>query len=111
MLERQRKLYNRMSKLANRQPAPATQAIQATKSPANAISDKDAYDYAVHLVLDDKAYQKAYIAFQSFLTQHPDSVYMDNALYWVGQLEFSQNNHQKCTSCVYKAHSKVPRFE
>ena len=101
MKERQRQLYNDVDKLS-RQPVKAVPtAKEATKAPVEAysknMSENDAYQNAVNLILKKKDYQGATQAFETFLTTYPNSVYKPNASYWLGQLHFSQNDLVKAT--------------
>ncbi|OXS17168.1 tol-pal system protein YbgF, partial [Zobellella denitrificans] len=62
-------------------------------APAAAPAGNDeqaAYDNAVNLVLQDKDYDAAIPAFARFITQYPQSTYVPNAHYWLGQLLFTQ---------------------
>lgn len=62
------------------------------KAPATPASgdEQAAYDNAVNLVLQDKDYDAAIPAFARFITQYPQSGYVPNAHYWLGQLLFTQ---------------------
>ena len=55
-------------------------------------NESDAYEAAVNLILEDRDYEKAIPAFQTFIQQFPDSQYAANAYYWLGQLLFNQQN-------------------
>ncbi|OBU18604.1 tol-pal system protein YbgF [Photobacterium aquimaris] len=96
MKERQRQLYNDVDQLSRQPVKAAPTAKEATKAPTEAysknMSENDAYQNAVNLILKKKDYQGATKAFQSFLTTYPDSVYKPNASYWLGQLYFAQND-------------------
>ncbi|MBU2972407.1 tol-pal system protein YbgF [Pseudoalteromonas sp. C2R02] len=91
MLQRQRELYqeieDRVSE-AYAQPAPVV--AESTNTPAvsisNDLSENEAYDRAVQLIMKDKRYDQAVPEFQAFLTSFPESVYVPNAHYWLGQL-------------------------
>lgn len=97
MKERQRQLYNDVDQLS-RQPVKAApvakKAITAASEEAYSkdMSENDAYQNAVNLILKKKNYQGATQAFESFLTTYPNSVYKPNASYWLGQLHFAQND-------------------
>jgi tol-pal system protein YbgF len=70
--------------------APAqTRQSQASATPASG-DEQAAYDNAVNLVLQDKDYDAAIPAFARFITQYPQSSYVPNAHYWLGQLLFTQ---------------------
>ena len=95
MKERQRQLYNDVDQLS-RQPVKATPTAKEATAPVEAysknMSENDAYQSAVNLILKKKDYKGATQAFQSFLTTYPNSVYKPNASYWLGQLHFAQND-------------------
>ncbi|NQZ04686.1 tol-pal system protein YbgF [Idiomarina sp.] len=59
------------------------------------MSENDAYDKAIALVLEDKRYDAAIPAFESFLQNFPNSTYVPNAHYWLGQLLYAQQEYQK----------------
>ncbi|NLJ93051.1 MAG: tol-pal system protein YbgF [Aeromonadales bacterium] len=52
--------------------------------------EQGAYESAVNLVLKDKDHDAAIPAFARFITQYPDSRFVPNAHYWLGQLLYSQ---------------------
>lgn len=101
ILERQREIYKELAKLeaSGSQPAANTSATPAATtgtavqadgdSYSSNLSENDAYDQAVNLVLKDKNYAKATAAFKQFIKQFPKSSYSDNAHYWLGQLLYS----------------------
>ena len=59
------------------------------------LSENDAYDKAIALVLEDKRYDDAIPAFQSFLKNFPNSTYAANAHYWLGQLFFAKREYNE----------------
>lgn len=108
LLERQRELYQeidrRFSNLKenNSQSNNAgdqydeldqvpTQTDSSSYSPN--LNENDAYDKAIALVLEDKRYDDAIPAFQSFLKNFPNSTYAPNAHYWLGQLFFAKRQY------------------
>ncbi|WKE64469.1 tol-pal system protein YbgF [Gallaecimonas kandeliae] len=94
LLDRQREIYKELARMqsapAAEQPAPTT-AAPADTSPtySSNLSENDAYDQAVGLVLKQKDYGKATEAFKAFVKDFPKSSYIDNAYYWLGQLYYS----------------------
>lgn len=52
---------------------------------SNAGTDQAAYD-AAYSLLDQKRYQEAQIALQDFIWQYPNSNYVANAHYWLGEI-------------------------
>lgn len=103
LLTRQRELYQEIDRrLANQSTAPTnTQVIDSSAVTGDSskadysadLSENDAYDRAIKLVLEDKRYQDAIPAFQQFLERFPNSSYAPNAHYWLGQLLFSDGNY------------------
>lgn len=95
VVARQRDIYREVDNLS-RQPAkaePTDANKEATSSEAfsSNTDENAAYEKAVNLILKEKDYKGATKAFQSFLTTYPNSVYKENASYWLGQLFFAQN--------------------
>lgn len=66
-----------------------TTASQAS-SPSSSGSEKEDYQTAVDLLLKQKDYPAAIEAFKAFQTNYPDSEYIPNSHYWLGQLYYSQ---------------------
>lgn len=113
LVERQRELYqeleDRFSKLQSQQQQttptvlldtsiatiPATE--QAAKVPevvySDDISENQAYDAAMNLVLKERKYEQAIPEFKKFIATFPDSQYAPNAHYWLGQLLFNKGSY------------------
>ena len=66
------------------QTTPATKAASAEET--------QAYDAAVSLVMKDKNFVKAVPAFEGFIQKYPQSGYVPNAHYWLGQLLYNQGD-------------------
>ncbi|MBB1350958.1 MULTISPECIES: tol-pal system protein YbgF [unclassified Pseudoalteromonas] len=102
VLQRQRELYqeieNRVSQ-AYTQPTAAPVIDQAQPNDAQSyssdLSENEAYERAVALIMKDKRYDQAIPEFQTFLTTYPNSVYASNAHYWLGQLLTIKNDGVK----------------
>ncbi|WAJ71209.1 tol-pal system protein YbgF [Catenovulum adriaticum] len=62
------------------------------------MSENQAYDKAVNLVLKDKRYEQAIPEFQTFIQQYPNSIYQPNAHYWLGQLLFTKGQYDEAAS-------------
>ncbi|MGF1699004.1 tol-pal system protein YbgF [Photobacterium makurazakiensis] len=95
MLERQRELYRDVDALS-RQPQAKSAATPAEESKSSEtyssnLSENEAYESAVNLILKEKDYTGAITAFKGFLTTYPESAYKPNAHYWLGQLFFTQS--------------------
>ncbi|PCI52220.1 MAG: tol-pal system protein YbgF [Gammaproteobacteria bacterium] len=100
VLERQRELYQELDRRVSEALKPAVQAPNATaidstvmsKSYSNDLTENEAYDRALNLVLKDKRYEQAIPEFRNFNLAYPQSTYAPNAHYWLGQLLFNKNN-------------------
>lgn len=112
VLDRQRELYLEIDKRvealkqsgfsggavgSNTSASTGTQPVVTPSSPAvkpagNAagMSESDAYEKAVNLILKSREYDKAIPEFQAFIERFPDSSYAPNAHYWLGQLLFNK---------------------
>ncbi|WP_375055408.1 tol-pal system protein YbgF [Zobellella sp. DQSA1] len=103
VIERQRSILAAQQEAAQQPSTPPPAAEQGaagssqpqgrSNAPAAAPAGGDeqaAYDNAVNLVLQDKDYDAAIPAFARFITQYPQSTYVPNAHYWLGQLLFTQ---------------------
>ncbi|MBM7072535.1 tol-pal system protein YbgF [Shewanella sp. 202IG2-18] len=104
MLQRQRQLYDEISKL---QAQPATSAVSTSTEAATntndvatstTLSETDSYQRAVNLVLKSRTYDEAIPAFQEFIKTYPDSSYAANANYWLGQLLFNKGQLKEAKS-------------
>jgi tol-pal system protein YbgF len=108
VLNRQRELYQELDrrvsealKPVNNVPAALVAPTSSTGAPANYSTDlteNQAYDRAVNLVLKDKQYDKAIPEFQAFNQKYPNSSYAPNAHYWLGQLLFNKTEYTKAKS-------------
>lgn len=116
--ERQRQLYQELDKVASsQQAAPAAPATPATTPAAapNYSTNQDenqAYDAAVNMVLKEKNYDKAIPAFEGFIKQFPNSSYVPNAHYWLGQLLFNKGDRAGATTqfaTLANKYSKSPK--
>ena len=124
VLERQRELYKEIDRRVNEVLESNTKlvVIEPTTSPTEAnttsysgnLTENEAYDRALNLVLKDKSYQQAIKEFKVFNNNFPDSNYAANAHYWLGQLLFNQgtlveaNNEFLTIANKYKNSSKRP---
>lgn len=104
LLERQRELFLELDRrFESMQQSSDTLANDianidgADTSPAaaNPANEQTAYQAAVNLILKDKDYENAVPAFQSFLSQYPNSELTDNAHYWLGQLLYNQQKYDE----------------
>lgn len=100
VLERQRELYQELDRRVTEALKPTVQAPNATvldtttmsKTYSNDLTENEAYDKALNLVLKDKRYEQAIPEFRNFNKTYPKSTYAANAHYWLGQLLFNKGN-------------------
>ncbi|WP_166424869.1 tol-pal system protein YbgF [Paraglaciecola sp. 20A4] len=107
ILERQRELYLEIDKriaAVMTQPSsggsesPSQSDVTSQSSHQTTLSEDQAYDKAVNLILKDKLYDDAIPEFQSFLQKFPNSSYASNAHYWLGQLLFNKQDWSAAAS-------------
>ena len=112
MIERQREIYQELDRrFAQLQASPVTAKASTEAAPVAAGEDQ-AYDAAVALVMQDKDYDAAIPAFQSFIKDYPKSSYAPNSHYWLGQLLFNQgalDEASKEFSIVVNNHKNSPK--
>jgi len=98
MSERQRELYQEIERRVNN-ALKSTQISSVANVQTNSdnqvnysnnLTENEAYDHAVNLVLKDKLYEQAIPAFKQFNQKFPQSSYAANAHYWLGQLLFNK---------------------
>jgi tol-pal system protein YbgF len=104
ILQRQRELYQEIeTRVSSSYSAPVpviTTAPTSTGDTAdtamvsNNLNENDAYERAVSLIMQDKRYDAAIPEFKTFLENYPNSVYVPNAHYWLGQLLIIKNDTQ-----------------
>ncbi|MGJ8694174.1 MAG: tol-pal system protein YbgF [Thalassotalea sp.] len=118
ILERQRELYQeldrRVSDAIKSPQVPAT--IAANNSSLNPVieysdnlTENEAYDHAVNLVLKAKQYDQAIEKFIAFNSKYPNSTYAANVHYWLGQLYFTKGELSQASkefSIVVNQHKK-----
>ena len=100
VLERQRELYQELDRRVSEALKPVTQAPSVvavgtptvSKSYSDDLTENEAYDKALNLVLKDKRYEEAIPEFRQFNQAYPNSTYAPNAHYWLGQLLFNKGN-------------------
>ena len=104
VLERQRELYQELDRRVSEALKPANKAPAAIAAPANSVgkvnysnnlTENEAYDRAVNMVLKDKRYEQAIPEFEAFNQKYPNSSYAANAHYWLGQLLFNKGEMAK----------------
>jgi tol-pal system protein YbgF len=97
VLERQRELYQELDRRVSEALKPANQVPAAIVAPTGTsvnyssdLTENEAYDRAVNMVLKDKRYEQAIPEFEAFNQKYPSSSYAANAHYWLGQLLFNK---------------------
>lgn len=104
VLDRQRELYQELDRRVSEALKPANQVPAALVAPSdNAggvnyssnLTENEAYDRAVNMVLKDKRYEQAIPEFEAFNQKYPNSSYAANAHYWLGQLLFNKGELAK----------------
>lgn len=119
LLQRQRELYQeidrRFSNLKNNsQPDSGYDELKQIQTETNGssysqnLNENDAYDEAIALVLEEKRYDAAIPAFESFLKNFPNSTYVPNAHYWLGQLFFAEGQYNKAKQHFETVVNKYP---
>lgn len=104
IVNRQRELYieiERRLENIQTQPAPVLPEPTTTDNTidnsygASSLSENEAYDQAVNLILKERRYDDAIPEFEAFISKFPNSVYIANAHYWLGQLLFNKSEFLK----------------
>ena len=101
VLERQRELYQEIDRRVNEVLVTTSKTTSVPRSAvttvntdansySNNLTENEAYDRALNLVLKDKQYKQAIVEFRAFNKNFPKSSYAPNAHYWLGQLLFNQ---------------------
>lgn len=106
ILERQRDLYQeidrRVSELRSSggvsNSTPVSVPSESDRSStqftySDDLSENEAYDRAIALVLEERRYDDAIPEFRAFIENYPQSTYLGNARYWLGQLLYARNDY------------------
>ncbi|GLS84368.1 tol-pal system protein YbgF [Paraferrimonas haliotis] len=114
MQQRQRQIYDEITRLSDQLAAGGGSAASAatpasTGAAIGSLSEADAYQEAVNLVLKQREYEKAIPAFEAFLAQYPQSEYAANANYWLGQLLFNKNDLGAAKTAFARVNSDYPK--
>ena len=102
VLERQRELYQELDRrvsqaLKTQSSVPTSIAVntintdQINQGYSNNLTENDAYDRALNMVLKEAKYEQAIPEFKAFNKNFPNSTYAPNAHYWLGQLLFNKD--------------------
>lgn len=97
ILDRQRDLYQELERRsfqpgAQGEGASSEHISSSSTEPVGQVSQESGYDRAIRLVLEERRYEEAIVEFQAFNEANPDSPYLSNSYYWLGQLFYAQND-------------------
>jgi tol-pal system protein YbgF len=118
IVDRQRELYLEIERRLSNLQTVQTPALSATETEAGAnesaeqyggtLSENDAYDNAVNLILKERRYDDAIPAFNKFINEFPKSIYIPNAHYWLGQLLFNKGQYAEARGHFEKVITLYP---
>jgi len=99
ILQRQRELYQEFDKLLTKvntvEATPISQTQQLDNQASDApLSESSAYEQALNLALKNKKFDEAIAKFKDYQTMFPDSSYLPNVHYWLGQLLFNKGDKE-----------------
>lgn len=118
ILQRQRDLYQEIDRrvsaiqaptAAGSSAPPPVDTSAATSAYSSDVSENDAYDKAVNMVLKDRRYDAAIPEFENFIRSYPSSGYTPNAHYWLGQLLFNNNELAKAKTHFERVVNNFPQ--
>ena len=104
MEKRQREMLISISDLESRKTA----VTSNSDMPVVEKTEQAAYQSAVDLVLKNKDYNQAIVAFNLFVADHPKSTLVANAQYWLGQLLYKQKQRKKARVAFLIVVDKYP---
>ena len=98
ILQRQREIYQEIDRRLAATPVNAEPSVNTSQPEAatggveysSNLGENDAYDKAIRLVMEDRRYDAAIPEFRAFIQQFPNSTYVPNAHYWLGQLLYAE---------------------
>lgn len=102
--KRQRDIYLKLETVAekakedtkiNKQIAPIEVLNKPKVTYSGSLTENATYDAAVNLILKEKQYDQAIVALNDFITNYPQSNYLPNANYWLGQLYYGVKRDTK----------------
>jgi tol-pal system protein YbgF len=99
----QQDMYRQIDSLKSQLAASANQskpsrpvsdsAKPSASQTSNDGSDKAAYQDAVNLIMVDKNYPAATKAFKNFIDKYPNSLFLSNAYFWLGESYMKQKKY------------------
>jgi len=102
---RQRNLYQ----LVEQSKVAASTTTTKKTATAGSADEQSAYQAAVDLVLVNKDYNQAVTAFEAFIIDYPQSEYLANSHYWLGQLLYQQKKRQEARAAFLTVSDKFPK--
>jgi tol-pal system protein YbgF len=81
--------------------------LSATNQPVN-LTGKDSYNYAIKLIKNERKYDEAIPALQSFISTYPESELAANAHYWLGLLLRKDNKNDEAKAEFETIVTKYP---
>ncbi|EOQ5474020.1 cell division protein CpoB [Escherichia coli] len=116
VVERQKQILLQIDSLSSGGAASTTPTADAGTANAGApVKSGDAntdYNAAIALVQDKSRQDDAMVAFQNFIKNYPDSTYLPNANYWLGQLNYNKGKKDDAAyyfASVVKNYPKSPK--
>ncbi|WP_437890240.1 cell division protein CpoB [Phytobacter sp. V91] len=125
--ERQKQILTQIDSLGSGAGAAAGQSQQAsgdqssvaapdasatTSAPVQSGDANTDYNAAIAMVQDKSRQDEAITAFQNFVKKYPDSTYIPNANYWLGQLNYNKGKKDDAAyyfASVVKNYPKSPK--
>lgn len=101
---RQRNLYQ----LIEEKNRSGTKVASNESLSASDGNEKVAYQSAVDLVLVNKEYNQAITAFEAFVIDYPDSAFVANSQYWLGQLLYKEKKRNEARIAFLIVTEKYP---
>lgn len=117
VVQRQRDIYQEIERRVSAVQGTSASVAPSTAQPVTSstvgmvsgnISETDAYDKAVNMVLKDRRYDAAIPEFETFLRTYPNSVYAPNAHFWLGQLLFNNSELSKAKTQFERVVNNFP---
>ena len=84
-----------------------TAMLNVANQPVN-LTGKDSYNYAIKLIKNERKYDEAIPALQSFISTYPESELAANAHYWLGLLLRKDNKNDEAKVEFEKIVTKYP---
>ncbi|WP_163933334.1 tol-pal system protein YbgF [Paraferrimonas sp. SM1919] len=113
LVKRQRQIFDELAELSMQKTAiavtPATPEFNSNTPSTQSLSETDSYQKAVDLVIKARKYDQAIPAFESFIKQYPNSAFVANAHFWLGQLLFNKKQYDKAQTAFALVVNQYPK--